>query len=123
EAVGDAAGADLLEVPDDLVEVEGDLLLGLEADDLADLSLLDGGQLDEAGQAALPGDADGDHVAPQAVARQKLLQSLARQLVGVGVGLAEDLGVLDVIEGGGLEFAVDLLKADGLEGALPQVDA
>ena len=101
EAVGDDAGADLLVVPDDLVEVEGDLLLGLEADDVGDLLFFDRRQLDEAGQAALAGDADGHDVAAEVVARQELLEGLAGQLIGVGVGLAEDLGMLDVIEGGG----------------------
>ena len=57
------AGADLLVVPDDLVEGEGDLLLGLEVDDVGDLLFLDRRQLDEAGQAALAGHADGDDVA------------------------------------------------------------
>src|SRR5688572_33220986 len=37
EAVSDDARADLLEVPDDLFEGEGDLLLGLEADNVGDL--------------------------------------------------------------------------------------
>ena len=110
EAVGDDAGADLLEVPDDLVQGEGDLLLGLEADDVGDLLFLDGRQLDEAGQAALAGHADGDHVALEGVARQELLQGLAGQLVGVGVGLAEDLGVLDVVEGGGRRPAPSTLS-------------
>ena len=72
EAVGDVAGADLLVVPDDLVEVERDLLLGLEVDDVGDLLLFDGRQLDEAGQAALAGHADGDDVAAEGVARQEL---------------------------------------------------
>jgi len=41
EAVGDDAGAELLIVPDNLVEVKRDLLLGLEANDVADLLFLD----------------------------------------------------------------------------------
>ena len=48
------------------------------------------------------------------VARQELLERLARQLVGVGVGLAEDLGVLDVVEGGGGRNAVDHLQPSAL---------
>ncbi len=123
EAVGQLADADLLVVPDDLVEVERDLLLGLEADDVGDLLFLDRRQLDEAGQAALAGHADGDLVAAEVVARQELFQRLAGQLVGVGVGLAEDLGMLDVVEGGGGDFAVDQFQADGLEGALAEIDA
>src|SRR5262249_20339538 len=51
------------------------------------------------------------------------LQGLARQLVGVGVGLAEDLGVLDVVEGGGRDLAVDQFHAQSLEGTLTDVNA
>src|SRR5205085_1138607 len=88
-----------------------------------DLLLLDRRQLDEAGQAALAGHADADDVAPDLVAREELLQRLAAELVGVGVGLAEDLGVLDEVEGGGGHLPVLLDEADGLQAALPQVDA
>ena len=59
----------------------------------------------------------------EGVARQELLERLAGQLIGVGVGLAEDLGMLDVVEGGGDDLAVDFLEADGLEGALAEIDA
>src|SRR5262249_23706484 len=87
------------------------------------LLLLDRRQFDEAGQARLPRHADADDVAAQGVVGQELLQRLADELVGVGVGLAEDLGILDVVEGGGDDLAVDLLQSDRLEGTLPQVDA
>ncbi len=117
------AGAELLVVPDDLIEVERNLLLGLEPDDVGDLLFLDGRQLDETGQTALTGHADGHDVAAEGVARQELVERLAGQLVGVGVGLAEDFGMLDVIEGGGDELSVDHFKADGLEAALPEIDA
>ncbi len=60
-----------------------------------------GGSLTKRARPLWPGHADGDHVALDAVAREELLQRLAGQLIGVGVGLAEDLRVLDVIEGGG----------------------
>jgi len=69
QAVGHHGGADALVVPDDFVEREGDLLLGLELDDVGDLAFFDGRQLHEPRQAALAGDADDDHVSPQAVAR------------------------------------------------------
>ncbi len=69
EAVRDHAGAEFLIIPDHLFEIERDLLLGFEADDVVDLFLFDRRQLDETGQAALAGDADGDQVAFQVVAR------------------------------------------------------
>src|SRR5262249_33309772 len=43
--------------------------------------------------------------------------------VGVRVGLAEDLRVLDIIEGGGGGLAVLHFEPDCLEGTLAQVDA
>ena len=48
---------------------------------------------------------------------------LFASLVGVSIGLAEDLGVLNVIEGGGHDLAFLRLEPDRLEGALAQVDA
>ena len=122
EAVGNFAGADLLEVPDDLVEREGDLLLGLEPHDVADLLLLDRRQLDEPRQAALAGDADGDEVALDVVAGEELLQRLAGELVRVGVGLAQDLRVLDVVEGGRRHGPVDHLQPQRLERRLTDVN-
>src|SRR5206468_2481786 len=70
------AGTEFLIVPDDLIEVERNLLLGFEANDVADLLFLDRRQLDEPCQAALAGNADRDSVAAQRVARQELLQRL-----------------------------------------------
>ena len=90
--------ADLLVGPDDLLQREGDLLLGLELDDIRDPLLLDGRELDELDQAGLPGDADGDLAALQVVAVHEGGERLADEGLGVGVGLAEDLGVLDVVE-------------------------
>ena len=53
--VGDFAGAQFLKVPDDFIERERNLLLGLETDDVGNLRLLDGRQLDEARQPLWPG--------------------------------------------------------------------
>src|SRR5262249_45062559 len=102
---------------------EGDLLLRLEADDVGDLLFFDRRQLHEAGQAALPGDAHGDDVALDRIARQEGLERLTRQLVRVCVGLAEDLRVLDVVEGGRGDGPFDDLKTQRLQGALADVDA
>src|SRR5579871_939312 len=123
ETIGDDAGADLLIIPDDLFEIKRNLLFRLEANDVGDLLFLDGRQLDEAGQAALSRDADGHDVAAQVVARQELIKGFPRELIGVGIGLAEDFGMFDVIEGGGDDFAVNFLQADRLQAALAQVDA
>src|SRR5208282_4756124 len=92
-------------------------------DDVADLFFLDGRQLDEACQTALARNANGDDVRADVVARQELFHRLARELVGVGIGLAEDLGVLDVIEGGSGNLAADVFQTNGFESALPQVNA
>jgi len=123
EAVGHYTVANLLVVPDDFVEGEGDLLLGLELDNVDDLLLFDRRQLDEAGQAGLAGDGHGDDVALGGVALEELLEGLAGELVGVGVGLGEDLGVFDVFERGCRDDAVDLFEPKGLQGTLTNVDA
>src|SRR5262249_14780827 len=123
EAVGDRALAHLLVVPDDLVEWEGDLLLGLELDDVNDLFLFDRGQLDEPGQARLAGDAHGHEVALGRVPGEELLQGLAGEFVRVRVRLRKDLRVLDVVERRGRHGPVDHLETTALDGALTDVDA
>ena len=78
EAVGHRAGADLLEIPDHLVQRERNLLLGLEADDVGDLLLFDGRQLDEASQAALTGNADRNVVPAAWILRDRNFSSASR---------------------------------------------
>ena len=90
--------ADLLVGPDHLLERERDLLPRLELDDVGNPLLLDRRQLDELDQARLTRHGDGNLAALQVVAFEKRLERLAHQLLGVGVGLAEDLGVLDEVE-------------------------
>ena len=123
EAVRHLAGDDLLIIPNHFLQREGDLLLGLEADDVGDFLFLDRRQLDEACQAALTGYADRYHVAAEGIARQEFFQGLAHQLVGIGIGLAQDLRMLDVIEGGGRRLTVDIHEANGLESTLTHVNA
>ena len=94
-----ASAAHPLVVPDHVVQVEGDLLPGFVADDVGDLLGLDRRQLDEPRQARLPRHGDRHPVAQHRVPREELLQGIADQLGRVGAGLAEDLGVLDVVEG------------------------
>src|SRR5262249_22446646 len=110
-------------IPDDFIEVERDLLLGLELDDIGDLLLLDRRQLDESGQTTLARDAHGNQIALDTVARKKLFQRLARELIGVRVGLVKDLGVFDIIKGSGGHLAVDQFEPQGFEGALAHVDS
>src|SRR5262249_10145851 len=69
------------------------------------------------------GDADEDAVPLEVVARQERFQGLARELVGVGIRLAEDLGVFDVVEMRGRDLAVHQFQTQRLEGTLAQVDA
>ena len=103
---------DLLEVPDDLVERKRNLLLGLELDDVGDLLFSTGGSLTKRARPLWPGTLMATQVALDLVARQELLERLAGQLVGVGVGLAEDLGMLDVVERGGDDLPVFHLPAE-----------
>lgn len=123
EAADRIAAADLLEVPDDFVEREGDLLLRLELDDVRDFLLLNRRQLDEMHQPALAGDTDGDLVLANRVAREEFLQRLAGQRLRVGVRLREDFGVFDVVEVRRSRDAVDHLHAQGFQRALANVDA
>ena len=117
--------ADLLVGPDHLVEGEGDLLLGLELDDVGDPLLLDRRQLDELHQPRLAGHRDGDLAALQVVAIGEGGQRLAHQLVGIGVGLAEDLGILDEVERLGHDLLGGLARdeLERLECGLADVDS
>ena len=116
--------ADLLVGPDDLVEREGNLLLGLELDDVGDALLLDRRQLDELDQSGLAGHRDRDLASLDVVAVGERGQRLANQLVGIGVGLAQDLGVFDEVE----RLGHDLVRIrsghqlEGLECGLADVD-
>ena len=123
QAVDDVAFVEPLIVPDDLLERKRDLLFRLELDDVGDLLFIDRGQLDEARQAALPGDADRDEVPLDLVPLQKLIERIARELIGVGIGLTEDFRMLDVLERGGDDLPFFHFEANRLEGALPQVDS
>jgi len=53
---------------------------------------------------------------------QELLQRFARQLIRVGVRLAQDLGVLDVVERRGDRLAIAELHSQRLKGALAEID-
>ena len=123
EAVGHGAGTDLLVIPNDFFKRERNLLPGFEADNVVDLLFFNRRQLDEPGQATLAGHGDDDDISLEGVTRQKLLQRLAGQLVRVGVGLAEDFWVLDVIEGGGGNLPLDLLHPQRFQRALPNINA
>ena len=86
------------------------MLLGFKLDDVADLRLFDRRQFHEPCQTALAGNADADDVVLQLIAREELIECLAGECVGVGVGLRENLRVFDVIERGGRRHAVDNLQ-------------
>ena len=83
-----------------------------------------GGKLDEPCQTALAGNGNRYLVAAYLVARQEELERLAHQLGRVGIGLAEDFWILDVVEGIGRDrivlFAGD--AAQRLERALANID-
>src|SRR5262245_45478358 len=81
EAIRNDTAPQLLVIPDHFLQRKRNLLLGLEADDVGDLLLLDGRELDEACQAALTRDADDNRIPLEVVARQEALEGLARQLI------------------------------------------
>jgi len=112
-----------LVAPLDVVQREGDLLDGLEAHDLGDLALLDGRQLDEAGEARLAADPDRDLAALGQVALDEVGQRVLDELLAVVAGLGEHGLVLDdveVVDAEALGLADEL---DGLEGPVADVDA
>ena len=112
-------------VPDHVFQRERDLLPRLVFDDLADFARLDGGQLNETRQCRLPRHADRHKVVADVVLLEKLIEGLGDQLFGNGVGLAENLGMGDVVEGGRLHLVGGIvdLQADGLQTRLPDIDA
>ena len=83
-----------------------------------------GGSLMNLTSPAWPGTRDGDLAALQVVAVEEGRQRLADQLLGVGVGLAEDLGVLDEVERLGHDLVGRLARDElqRLEGGLADVE-
>ena len=120
-----AAAAHLLVIPDHVFQRKGNLLAGFVLDDVGDLLLLDRRQLDEAGQADLARNADGDPIALDVVAREKRRQRFGDQLVWIGFGLTEDLGIFDVVEGDDFHLGLVVVRhaAHRLERALTDVDS
>ena len=120
-----ASAAHPLIVPDDVVEVEGDLLPGFVADDVGDFLGFDRRQLDESRQARLARHGNGHPVAQHRVPREELLQGVADQFGGVGTGLAEDLGIFDVVEGVGDDPLAVFVGAtsQGLQRTLADINA
>ena len=112
-----------LEIPDDVVQVEGDLLTGLVANDVDDFFDFDRRRLEELCQTALPWDADADHFIDGLVAFKKLLQCLGDELIGVRFGLAQDFGVLDVVKRIGDDLAVLDGAAECLQRGLADFDS
>ena len=116
--------ADLLIGPDDLFEGEGNLLLGLKLDDVRDALLLDRRELDELDQPGLARHRDGDLAALEVVPVEKRAEGLGDEFLGVGVGLAEDLGVFHEVERFGHD-AVGRVARDELkrfEGRLTDIE-
>ena len=92
---------DLLEVPNDIVEIKRDLLLRLVLDDLGNLVRLDRRQVDEPRQGGRAGQADRHPRPVHVVVLDERLDRLRNQFLGNRIGLAENLGgiriaVLDV---------------------------
>ena len=124
EAILFAAAVHLLVVPDDVFQRKGNLLPGFVLDDVGNLLRFDRRQLDEPRQAALARHGNRHLVAAHSIARKEQFERLAHQLSRVGVRLAENLGVFDVIEGIGLDQVVLIVRpaAQRLQRALPNID-
>ena len=114
-----------LVVPDHVIQGERDLLSSFEADDLRQPFHVDGRRLKESRQTVLAGNRDRHPVAADLIASQKLCQRLADQLLGIRIGLAQNLRVFDVVERRRHQHAVlrVVLTAHGLERTVTDIDA
>ena len=114
-----------LVIPDDVIQVERDLLASLIADDLSHLAAFDRRQLDELRQRALPGNADGNQVPVNLVPLKKCLHRLADQLFRNRVRLTQNFGMSNVVEGHRKDLLTVLRTSqlDRLQARLPNVDA
>ena len=109
--------------PDDVIDGERNLLLGLEPYDVGDLLRLDRRKFDESREATLARNGYTHLRAGHVVSRQELLQRLANYLSAVDVGLRQRLGMLGYVDRLDVQLATLLAKFKGLEGSLPNIDA
>ena len=110
-------------VPDDVADVEGDLLFGFELDDLGDFFGFDGGQGDESCLAVSAGYADDYGGAFKIVGGKEFGDGLANDLIVAGGGQrGQRLGIIDNGEIGDLQALGGLFELHGPEAILPDVD-
>ena len=119
------AAAERLEIPDDLFQGKRDLLTGLVLHNLPDSGGFDRRQLNELCQGCLTRQADGDQIRRDLVAGQKGVQRLPDQLVRNSIGLAEQLGMRNVVEGDRhhLLGRLGVPQLDGLQTRLTDLNA
>ena len=99
-----SATAQGLIVPDDVIQIEGDLLACFVQDDFRNLLGFYRRELDESGKPVLARYRDGHSIAADVVARLELLQGFGNQFNWVSPRLGKDLGILDVVEGDRLDL-------------------
>jgi hypothetical protein len=83
-------------IPNDVIEVEGDLLFGFIANDVRDFLHFHGRRFEELGQTALAGNADGNPVLARFVAIQELLHRFGDQQIGLCLGLAQQFRIFNI---------------------------
>ena len=81
-----------------------------------------GGNFTKRSQTGLTGHADGDLIPLDGVARQEFFECLSGEGIGIGVGLRQDFGMFNIIEGGRRYFIVNELQSNGFEGALTNIN-
>jgi len=110
--------------PDHLVDGEGNLLFGLEADNVGDLPFFHRRELHKPRQAGLPQHGDRHGQAHHVSAREELLQRLQHNASRIDVRFREKLRMLDEREIVHDELTVTRgVQLYGLEGTLSHVDA
>ena len=119
------AAAQRLEVPDHFFERERNLLPRLVLHDFRETARLDRRQLDEPRQRRVARHRDRDQVVGDFIPGEERLHRVGDDLLRDGVRLAENLGVLDVVEGDrhDLVGGFRVLQLDRLERRLADIDA
>jgi len=119
----DHAARHHLEIPDDVAQIEGDLLFGLISHQVGDLLHLDGRWLEKSRQTGLPRHAHANLVAAGVIAFAKLGQRFGDQFTRVRLGLAKQFRIFDVVECVRYNLGPLSVTAQRFDRCLPDFDA
>ena len=121
-AVNHFAGVERLKVPDHFLERKGDLLFGLELDDLRDLLLIDGRELDEAARPFWPETLMAMRSPRIALRERNCVRASWVSSSGSASGWLRIFGCSMYSNAVATYLPLFHFQADRLESALPQID-